>query len=205
MYSIQNNKKKLLEAIEFLHVISESLSNELKLLVTNPGEILVRLTRHTVYVRTDASNAASNWNIIDEETIKSEGKSSISKTKLPKNQVHIFDKIALGYAEGAATGKEAALDYSLVAPPAVLRNATLLIIQNGREVLELPVADIVKGQSSNSSDDNYHDLDGFHYLVDDSPMQWTLKFPSGETFTPTATKFNYIELRIQGFKTSRKQ
>jgi hypothetical protein len=201
------NREKLLSALAFLFMIAEAsaLSSELNSLITSPTGIEARLTRHTVYVRTDASGAASSWNIITENTTKIEGKSSISKQSLPKNQAVIFDKITLGYAQGAAAGKEGAVDYSLVAPPAILRNAILVITQNGREVLELPVADMVKGQSSNSSADNYHDLEGFHYLVDDQPMEWVLKFPNGETFTPVAGKFNLIELRIQGFKTSRKQ
>lgn len=200
------NRSILLSALGFLTAVSAAFSSELNSLI-NPinGVIQARLTRHTVFVRKNASGASSAWNIIDENTKKIAGVSSISEQKLPKNQAVIFDKIAIGFAEGAAVGKEGALDYSLAAVPAVLRNATLRITQNGREVLDLPVSEMVKGQSSNKAVDLYHDLEGFHYLVDDQPMEWILSFPNGETFTPAATKFNYIELRMQGFKTSRKQ
>ncbi len=200
------NRDKIIKALGFVIAVSNAFSSELAQLLTPlNGEIGARLTRHTVYVRKDASNASSAWKVINENTKKVDGVSSISETKLPKNQAIVFDRIALGYAEGASAGKEGSLDYSTALVPAILRNANLVITQNGREVLDLPVADLVKGQSTNTSGDMYHDLEGFSYLVDDQPMEWVLRFPEGTTFTPTATMFNYIEIRLQGFKTTRKQ
>lgn len=203
------NRDKILAALAFLMAVSNSFSGELASLIRpvgNGGEIGARLTRHTVFVRKNATNASSAWKIIDENTKKIDGISSISETKLPKNHAVIFDKIAVGFAEGDAAGKEGALDYSVTTPPAVLRNANIVITQNGREVLDLPISDLVKGQSTNSAGDNYHDLEGFNYLVDDQPMDWVIRFPSGETLAPSAAgKVNYVEVRLQGFKTTRKQ
>lgn len=201
------NRDTIIKALGFLVAISSAFSSELaQLIQPMNGEIGARLTRHTVYVRKDATNASSAWKVINENTKKVDGVSSISETKLPKNQAVIFDKIAIGFAEGAAVGKEGSLDYSVTTPPAVLRNANIVITQNGREVLDLPVADLIKGQSSNASGDLYHDLEGFNYLVDDQPMDWVLRFPEGTVLAPSAAgKFNYVEVRLQGFKTTRKQ
>lgn len=205
------NRTKILTAIAFLFSVSSMFSNELaNLIKPNFGqgnsESKIRLTRHTVFVRKNVTNAAGGYNIIDENTKKIDGVSSLADTKLPKNQAVIFDKISLGFAEANATGKEGALDYGVTAVPAILRNAQLVITQNGREVLDIPVADIVKGQQSNNAADLYHDLEGFNYLVDDQPMEWVLRFPNGQTLAPSAAGMhNYLELRIQGFKTSRKQ
>jgi hypothetical protein len=201
------NRAKIILALGFLVSVSQAFSSELASLIRPMGgEIGVKLSRHTVYVRKNATDASSAWKIINENTKKIDGISTISETKLPKNQAVVFDKIAIGFAEGAAAGKEGALNYGVTTVPAVLRNANIVITQNGREVLDLPVADLVKGQSSNASEDLYHDLEGFNYLVDDQPMDWTFRFPEGASFAPSALgKFNYVEVRLQGFKTARKQ
>ena len=202
------NRSKILAALAFLVAVSNAFSSELANLIRpiDGTEIKARLTRHTVYVRKDATNASSHWTIIDENTKKVDGVSSISETNLPKNHAVIFDKVAIGFAEGDAAGQEGSLDYTSTKAPAVLRNAVLVITQNGREVLELPVADMTKVISPTNNSDYYHDLEGFHYLVDDQPMEWVLRFPNGQTLSPSAAgKFNYLEVRLQGFKTSRKQ
>lgn len=197
------NREKVLSAILFLVAVGQMMSNELSSLI---GSNDVRLTRHTVFVRKNVTNVGGAIRIIDENTKKIDGVSSLSETKLPKNQAVIFDKVAIGFAEGDAAGKEGALDYTSTKAPAVLRNANIVITQNGREVVDLPLADLVKTISPGSPEDYYHDLEGFNYLVDDQPMEWVLRLPNGEVLAPSAAgKFNYLEVRLQGFKTSRKQ
>ena len=66
----------------------------------------------------------------------------------------------------------------------------------------------IRERSTNNANDLYHDLEGFHYLVDDQPMEWQLKFPKGVNIVGGGVNNDfrkYIEVRIQGFKTSRKQ
>lgn len=200
------NRSKVITALNFVVAAAAAFSQELHGLIrpANGGEIGINLRRHTAYVRKNATNASSRWSLIDENTKKIDGVSSISDVKLPKNEAVVFDKIALGYATNAAEGKEGALDYTATKAPAALRNADLVIMQNGREVLNVPVADIVKGQSPTNSEDYYHDLESLCYLVDDQPMEWTLRFPSGQGLTQESTEQHYVELRLQGFKTVRK-
>lgn len=202
------NRSKIIAALSFLIAAHDAFSAELASRL-NPGqgrEIEVNLKPTTVYVRKNATNAAGPWAMIDENTTKTEGVSSISKNALTKNEAVVFDRIAIAFGEGDAAGKEGAVDYNASKLPVVLRNATLLIRQNGREVVEIPVADLGKTISPGSNEDYYHDLESFQYLVDDQPMEFLVKFPDGQVFAPSAAgKFNYVELRLRGFKTARKQ
>jgi len=202
MESPMNNRTKILAALEFLILIAVALSSELKALISGNE---IRLSRHTSFVRKDATGAASTWNLIDENTKSIAGVSSVSERRFPKNQALIFDKVAVGFAEGDADGKEGALDYTSAKAPAILRNASLVLTQNGREVLDIPIADLTKTISPGSPEDYYHDLESFSYFADDQAMEWQIKFPNGESFAPSAAgKFNYVEVRLQGYKTSRK-
>lgn len=197
------NRGKLLAALGFMIAASAEFSNELASLITGRK---VRLTRHTVYVRKDITGAGGIFNVIDENTLKVEGVSSLTKTSLPKNQVHIFDKIAIGFALGTVEpNEEGKVDYGSAVAPAEIRNATLVITQNGREVLELPVADMVKAQQSNNANDLYHDLEGFHYLVDDQPMEWQLKFPKGVNIVGGGVNDDFKNILKYVYKVSKPQ
>ena len=64
----------------------------------------------------------------------------------------------------------------------------------------------MKTISPASSEDYYHDLEGFNYLVDNQEITMELKFPDGATLAPSAAgKQWYVELKLQGFKTIKKQ
>jgi len=201
MESVLNNRSKVLAALGYLKLIAAFVSTELSTLIAK-GD--VRLSRHTAYVRKNATGASNTFNLIDENTKAVDGVSSISERRFPKNQAVIFDKVAVGFAEGDAEGKEGAVDYTSTKLPAVLRNASLVLTQNGREVLSIPMSELGKQVSPASGEDNYHDLEAFSYFADDQAMEWVIKFPSGETFSAATGKQNYVEVRLQGYKTSRK-
>jgi len=196
-------RTKISTAFTFFVSIATMFSSELSSLIEGKN---VRLNRHTVFVRKNVTNAGGAVRIIDENTKKVDGISSLSETKLPKNHAVVFDKIAVGFKEDPNDNNEAGVDYVASKAPAIARNASIVITQNGREVLDLPLADLVKGVSPGSPEDFYHDLEGFFYLVDDQPMEWTLRLPNGKSLAPeTAAQFVYMEVRLQGFKTIRKQ
>lgn len=200
--NVLNNRSKVLVALNFLMALSSAFSAELhSLLRSNQAG----LKPHTFYVRKNATNASSRWAVINEETTKADGISTISKTSLPKNEAVVFDRIAVGYAENAAAGQEGAVNYSTTLPNA-LRNADLVITQNGREVVSVAIADLGKVTSPTNQNDYYHDLESLQYLVDDQPMEIEIRFPNGQSITPgTAGHSCYLEVRLKGFKTGRKQ
>jgi len=202
MESTVNNRSKILDSLGYLVLIASAVSTELRSLI---GDKKVRLSRHTAFVRKNATGASNTFNLIDENTKAVVGVSSLSERRFPKNQAVIFDKIAIGFAEGDAAGEEGGLDYTSSKAPAVLRNASLVLKQNGREVIELPMADLTKTTSPGSPADYYHALQGFSFFADDQAMEWEIRFPDGKTWEPSAAgKQNYVEVRLQGYKTSRK-
>lgn len=201
--NILQNRSKVLVALSFLMAISSAFSAELDQLLRSKQ---AALKPHTFYVRKNATNASSRWAVINEETTKADGISTISKTSLPKNEAVVFDRIAIGYAENADAGKEGAVDYSATKLPAALRNADLVITQNGREVVNVSISELGKVTSPANQADYYHDLESLQYLVDDQPMEMEIRFPNGQTLAPgTAGHSVYVEVRLKGFKTGRKQ
>lgn len=196
------NRSKISLAFLFLVSIASAFSAELDGLISRKD---IGLKPHTVYVRKNATDASSKFSVITENTTKTNGVSTISKTSLPKNEGVVFDRIAVGFAEHANAGMEGQVDYSSTKLPAVLRNANLVISQNNREVVNVPIADLGKVTSPTSQEDYYHDLESFQYLADDSPMQWEIVFPDGTSLAPGTVGYStYVEIRIKGFKTSRK-
>jgi len=195
---MQNNLSTISVASEFLEDISPILGAELQQLIAAQR---VRLTDHTVFVRKNITGASSNFDVIDATTEKIDGVSSIKGTRLTKNQAVIFSEIALGYAEGDPN-QEGGVTYR-DSNIAALRNAMFVITQNNREVLSIPVADLLRpaGTSLNASD-KYYKLGGLGFLVDDEEMDWQLKFPAGVAMPAPATgKQHYLEVFIKGFKT----
>ncbi len=195
---IIGNKSLILNAFTFLTEAAKILSAELQQLIANNN---IRLTDHTVFVRKNITGASSNFDIIDATTEKIDGVSSIKGTRLTKNQAVVFSEIALGYAE-ADPNKEGGANYG-PSSIAALRNANLVITQNTREVLNLPVADLLRPVGTSLSNaEKYYQLGGFAFLVDDEEMKWQLQFPSGESMPAPATdKQHYLEVFIKGFKT----
>ncbi|GAA4274968.1 hypothetical protein U6A24_12650 [Aquimarina gracilis] len=182
----------------FLKSVSAILSSELQGLIEQQR---VRLTDHTIFVRKNITGASSNFDVIDATTEKIDGVSSIKGTRLTKNQAVVFSQIALGYAE-ADPNKEGGATYGST-NIAALRNATFVITQNNREVVSIPVADLLRPSGTSlSSSEKYYKLGGLAFLVDDEEMEWQLKFPAGESMpAPAAGKAHYLEVFIKGFKT----
>ncbi|WP_271770443.1 hypothetical protein [Aquimarina algiphila] len=195
---MQNNLALINMAWAFVTSVAGILSSELQQLISSNR---VRLTDHTVFVRKNITGASSNFDVIDATTEKIDGVSSIKGTRLTKNQAVIFSQIALGYAQDDPN-MEGAAEYGNTHIGA-LRNALFVITQNNREVVSLPVADLLrpKGTGLNSSE-QYYKLGGLAYLVDDEEMDWQIKFPAGVAMpAPAAGKEHYLEVFLKGFKT----
>ncbi len=192
------NLEPILTSWNFLNDVSPTLSSELQQLVQNQS---VRLIDHTIVVRKNITGASSTFPVINATTKSIEGISTIDGAQLTKNQAVVFDQIALGYGLGDEN-QEGAVKYRNT-DIAALRNASFVIKQNNREVLNLPVADLLRptGNGLNASD-QYYSLKGYAFLVDDEEMEWDIKFPAGVAMpAPTTGKFHYLEVFIKGAKT----
>lgn len=197
------NKQLFLLASAFLATIAVAgkFSAELN---RNVQDKAVTLDPHTILIRKDITGASSNYALIDERTEKIDGISTINGTRLAKNQAVVVHAIAIGYKEGLVADGIAKQAFDGDAP-ALLRNATLLITQNGREVINEPIANFLKGEATTAPGDYFLELPSFRYLVDDETIDMRLVFPNGGgAMTAAADNANYFELRLLGQKTSRK-
>ena len=207
MNQVTSNRPEILQALSFATDVRGQFSDELSRLL-DPGNLNVRMTRHVAYVRKNIIGAGSGFDILDAETKKIDGISSIKGKQLSPNQAVIFDHIAVAFALGTANeGEEAKVAYNATNVPDDIRNAILVITQGSREVLEIPVADLIRGMQSNNSADYYHDLKGFHYLTDHEEIDMKLRFAPGVSITPGGAENNlqkYLEVRALGYKTIRR-
>ena len=200
MTTIESNRIKYLSALAHIEATSNKLSNALGNAVSGKQ---IRLLKHTAYVRKNATGASSTYNFIDENTKKLDGISTMNGNSLPQNMAVVADAIAIGIAQHADANKEGAVVYTQDVP-AALRNANLVIKQNGREILDLPVADLIAGEMPTKQEDYYHDLETFILLADEEAMTWQFVFPSGVVLEPSTGAENvYVEIRIKGYKTLR--
>ncbi|SHJ45270.1 hypothetical protein [Aquimarina spongiae] len=193
------NLPLVVAAFGFLKDVSKILSSELYSLIQ--GE-RVRLVDHTGYVRKNITGASSNFDIIDSETEAIKGVSTIKGQRLRKNEAHIITQLAVGYGSIDNAGNEGAAQYGHT-NIAALRNANLVISQNNREVLNLPLADLIRpnGDDMNSSD-QYYKLSAFAYLVDDEDFEMQVIFPNGVAMPAVVGSANhYLEVMWKGFKT----
>ena len=197
-------------ALAFLVTLgsNEKLSSDLNArtkTLTNPGlKSEVNLDPSTFFVRKNITGASSDYDFIDAQTDKIKGVSSIKGTSLPKNEALIFHGVAIGFSTGLTASGIGGQTYNGDAPPA-LRNASLVIRQNGREVLNEPIANFVKGEASTNPGDYFLQLPSFRYLVDDQAMEIKVEFPAGVAMpAPPADNNHFMELRLLGQKTVAK-
>lgn len=198
-----NNLKLFLLAVDFLIMLGgqDKLSADLNAKIKGSK---VTVDPSTLFVRKNITSASSDYDFIDAQTDKIKGISSIKGQSLNKNEAIIFHAVAIGYSEGAMANGVAGQSYNGDVP-AALRNASLVIKQNGREVLNEPIANFVKGEATTNPGDYYLELPSFRYLADDTPFDIKVEFPAGVSMpAPAADNGHYMELRLLGQKTVAK-
>lgn len=178
------------------------LSNSLASTVNNtPGKVTVQ--PYELFNRQDIGGAGGIYEFLNETTDKSQGLCNVDKGKLPSNQAFLFNRISIGY-QYDAENKVGEVDYLRVVP-AALRNAEFEIYQNGRVVLNMPVAALHNPNTGNNAADAYTELGSLFYLTDDLDFTWSFKFPKGANIeASTAAKTHYGEVRIAGHRTIKK-
>lgn len=194
------NTINFLTAVEFLGKIAEQdvISSSLQTSIANGGAVLVPAEHFT---RKDMSNAAGITHIIDNTTESRQGISSIDKGKLSTTEMFIANKLAVKFGQAETIGA-CAFDKKA---PAALRNAELEIMQGGRQVLKVPVASLVNEYTGSKIKDDFHTLEGLVYLGDDRDFTASFKFADGSSIDAAADEVkNFVEIRMRGFKTSKR-
>ena len=143
----------------------------------------------------------STIELIDATTQRVDGICSFDKDRLETGRAFVFDQIAINYATDAASGKEGELAYNTAAPKE-LQNALFVLVQDGREVLRMPVKDLSNIETGNKASDEYAILKSLRYLVDNRKIEMKIKFPPGVVLA--AGVKHYVHVRLSGLQTAKK-
>ncbi|OAB79743.1 hypothetical protein [Cochleicola gelatinilyticus] len=181
-----------------MNVLSASLSKELK---ENPESVTVQ--PYELYARGDISAASGIYEFINNTTDKAQGISNIDKGRLASNEAFIFNGLSIRYSKDAVN-KVGDVAYNSALPNA-LRNAELEIRQNGRVVLNMPVASFHNKDSGSTEHDNFTFVGSLLYITDDTDFTVSFKFPRGVAMPAgETTNYSYAELRMAGHRTIKK-
>lgn len=196
-------------ATSFLYdlVRANALSSDLQALLEGSGPDTpgkVTLQPFELYARRDVGGASSIYEFVDNTLDKAQGICNFDKGKLPTNQAHIFNEVAINYSLSTADNA-GGVDYISKAP-AALRNADFEIIQNGRVVLSMPVASLHNPYTGEKQADQWTQLGSLHYLSDNQDFTWQFKFPNGKTIDAgdEGSTFPYVEVRVRGHRTIKR-
>lgn len=185
-------------AFEFLMGIKGRMSQQLQ---ADLGSSKAVLDDQTLELKAEIAGG-STIELLDATTERVDGICSFDKNRLQSGRAFVFDQIALNYATHATDSNlEGSIEYSTKAPKE-LQNALLIISQDGRDVLRLPVRDVHNIVTGNASSDEYKQLKSLRYLVDERPIEIKIKFAPGVSLD--GTKKHYVYLRLNGVQTTKK-
>lgn len=184
--------------LAFLQLVAGSLTEQLQ---SDLGNSRVALDDQTLYIKKQISGGGT-IDLIDATTNRIDGICSFDKNVLQTGRAFVFDQISFGYASDAAIGKEGILKYNVVVP-APLWNAEFLIIQNGKEILRKPVADLHNLAAGQNVNDQYTLMKSLRMLVDNKTIEIKLKFPTGVAMDDSTLK-HYVYVRLSGLQTAVK-
>jgi len=160
------------------------------------------LRDNTDYIRKEVSTAPSGTvPLITGNTRITPGVSTFLGNKLEKSVNQVITHMRIGYAGDEYAGQEAALVYAnnQESVPAALRSANIIISQDGKTVVKLPVMDFIKPSDDGSS--AYTELGAFALLKEEQSFGIELEFAEGVAF---GAGKHYVELSLKGMSTFEK-
>lgn len=183
--------------IAFLGGVLTSLSEQLRSDISG-GKVI--LDDQVLEIKKEIFGG-STIELIDATTQRIDGICSFDKDRLETGRAFVFDQIAINYATDAASGKEGALSYKIAAPKE-LQNALFILVQDGREVLRMPVKDLSNITTGRNQADEYAVLKSLRYLVDNRRIEMKIKFPPTVALDPLVK--HYVHVRLNGLQTAKK-
>lgn len=184
-------------AIAFLTIVSKQLSSQLRVDMQSNK---VLLDDQILEIKKEIAGGGT-IDLIDATTERIDGICSFDKNKLQTGRAFVFDEVAITYKSDAASGKVGELAYNAAAP-AELQNALLIVSQDGREVLRMPVIDLTNIETGQKTSDEYTKLKSLRYFVDDRTITMAIKFPPGVVLS--AAVKHYVHVRFSGVQTAKK-
>lgn len=188
----------LLSVLFNMNAMSASLTDQI---AKDPNQLT--LQPYELFARKDISGAGGIHKFLSNEDDKATGLINIKNGILPTNEIFIFNEISVGYAKGA-TGKAGALTYGTPLPGEV-RNCEFEIVQNGKAVVNMPIASLNNPYDGTTATDAFTAIGSLAYLIDNVSFEIFIKFPTGvSVLAGETTNFHYLEVRLRGWRTVRK-
>ncbi|WP_341199771.1 hypothetical protein [Croceibacter atlanticus] len=158
----------------------------------------------THYFAKDISSAGGTIQLLDENTKKTAGSSSISEGRLAKNEGAVSVGVEFLYGTGDAS-KPGSVDYN-TAMPAVLQNAVITLSQNGRVLLSRPVSDAFAKGTATGHAEKVLELRVPIAIRDAEAIKAELEFPTGTSMPAeiSATEQHMFLTKIYTNVTQRK-
>lgn len=165
---------------------------------------------YTLYVRRQITGRDGVYRLIEANNSKELGITNIDKDRLPEGEDIGIEAIAIRQGSHATeTDPKAIANYTAVMSSfeCELRNAEIVIMQDTKEILRLPVSSILSGATNtigSNKDTAYRLGDNAFVLFANKAFQINLEFPEAvATTSASASKF-HVEIELYGKQLSSK-
>lgn len=179
-------------------IIKENASRLSADFVSNFSNKKVRPRNFTAILRKQIV-VGNTTQLLDSETKRVSGVSDYQGTRLKTGTARLVSGIRIAYGQDDLEGKEGLVNYNTAAPAAV-RNGKLIIAQDGTDIIEASLSEVMNNTAS-STQENYWDLDSAVVLTDGQDLEFRLEFPKGAK--PHASKKEYFEVATRGIELVR--
>lgn len=195
----QKNKHLFMAFLAFLAAVSSSLSDNTKRLAQ---EGKLRAIDSELYVRARVGTGGSGAvNIMSALTTAQTGITNFNGQTLDAERYFFISSLTVNYGIAEPAILPSAVNYTTALPQA-LKNANLIIRQDGDVLLNIPIAGI---NAAKTSEDYYRELGGFVLLRDKTTISIEIDFPNGADLAPGGTTNGYVEVLLRGFETQGKR
>lgn len=161
----------------------------------------IKVIENVNILRKEVAVGSGTEGLLDSNTKKIKGVSDYVGNVLPDNTVQIISEIRVGYdATQTASDKEGSLSYA-TALPASVRNARLIIKQEGSVIFTMPLSELNNPNDGTTRSDDFTELAIPVVLVGNQVIEFDIEFPIGAT--AHGTNKEYFELAFKGYETRR--
>ena len=149
------------------------------------------------YIRKEVTLAKGQTiKLLDENSDKVNGEQSFKQDMLNNVAMQSVSKISVAYKEDAASGKAADLVYNQDFA-AFVRNASLVIRQNGIEKFRMPMTAFDSRTVGQTTNDRFYTVEKAFPLIGDTPFEVNIECPKNGNIPTDKT---YFEIEIYGLQ-----
>lgn len=165
----------------------------------------------TLYVRKEITSSSGILKLIETQDSKTKGIRNIDRARLPQGYNFAIEGILLSQGSHATvTDPKRIANYTPVGSSfeAELRNAELVISQNTKEIVRIPVSSLVQaaaGTAGSVKDLAYSFRDNIPVLVEQEELEINLEFAEAVATASSSTNKFHVEVQLFGKKTMRKK